>query len=143
MQQLIFHAPEETHEWGQKFAQSLSGGSVVAFFGALAAGKTTLIQSIVSQIFSGKQIASPTFVYLNEYQNVDQSFFVYHFDLYRLQGGCQEFIECGFEEYLYQKQSICLIEWAERIEELLPSHCYKIYLEHCREGGRRLSLAYQ
>lgn len=137
----MFHGPEDTQKWGENFAFTLAKGSVVAFFGDLAVGKTTLIQGIVSAIFPEKQIASPTFVHLNEYQNQDKTFFIYHFDLYRLQGGSQEFIECGFEEYLYQQQSICLIEWAERIEELLPPHCIKLYLEHCKEGKRRLSLA--
>lgn len=140
MQQVIFHSPEETQQWGQTFARSLSGGSVVAFFGPLASGKTTLIQAIVSEIFPNKQIASPTFIYLNEYHN-GGDFFIYHFDLYRLQSSVHEFIESGFEEYLYQKRGICLIEWAERIEELLPAHCKKVYLEHYDSSKRRLSLA--
>lgn len=90
-------------------------------------GKTTLIKGIIEGV-TGRDpgvISSPTFVYLNIYSALDTT--VYHFDLYRLKGA-NEFLEAGFEEYLFAPGVKC-IEWSERIVPILPENCVQIYLE--------------
>src|SRR6185503_7261991 len=125
---------EETQKWGDEFSKELNNKSLVAFYGTFGCGKTTLIRAIVAALTENTicTAASPTFVYLNEYRTKHQM--IYHFDLYRLKA-VHEFIECGFEEYF--NHGICLIEWPERIKEILPKHCIQIQLAHIGEDARK------
>ncbi|MCP5469648.1 MAG: tRNA (adenosine(37)-N6)-threonylcarbamoyltransferase complex ATPase subunit type 1 TsaE [Chlamydiales bacterium] len=122
---------DATTALGVELGRSLAPGSTVALFGDLGAGKTTFIRGIVSGVLGEEvEIDSPTYTYLNIYQDK-----VYHFDLYRLRFA-EEFLEMGFDEYL-GKEIVC-IEWSERIEMLLPKETIRITLEHEREGVRCL-----
>ena len=87
--------------------------------GPLGAGKTTLTKEFLRQCGITKTVTSPTFSYVNTYTNVQGCTF-YHFDLYRL-GSVDDFITMGFDEYLNQPNSFCLIEWPEVIAPLLKS----------------------
>jgi tRNA threonylcarbamoyladenosine biosynthesis protein TsaE len=115
--EFISSSLEDTKEIGLQLAQKLKNKDVVAFFGDLGSGKTTLIKTIASNISGTKEgdICSPTFNYLNIYPG---SIEVYHFDLYRIKDK-EHFLNMGFDEYL-AKDGICLIEWAEKIIPLLP-----------------------
>lgn len=115
---------DETIQLGIELGQKFVKGSIIAFFGDVGAGKTTLIKGIVRG-FTGKEIeiGSPTFTYLNIYDDK-----VFHFDLYRL-NSIEEFVEMGFEEY-FDVEGITCIEWSEKILSLLPPHTIKLYLEH-------------
>jgi tRNA threonylcarbamoyladenosine biosynthesis protein TsaE len=137
-QTFVSSSPEETKQFAEQFATTLSKGSVVAFFGDLAAGKTTFIKSLASRLcnISEHDISSPTFVYLHIYPLNDV--YLYHFDLYRLQDESQ-FLSMGFDEYLVS-DSICLIEWSERIETLLPKKTIKVYLHHEGETKRLIEI---
>lgn len=90
---------------------------VFAFVGPLGAGKTTIIRDVLHQSGVQDAITSPTFTYVNEYENSDGQKF-YHFDLYRI-GGVDGFQEQGFDEYLQQPNSWTFIEWPEVISSLL------------------------
>lgn len=113
---VITYSEEETIELGKKIAKKLKKGDIVALYGELGSGKTTLIKGIVAGLGYQKTVKSPSFimvaVYLAEVP-------IYHIDLYRIEN--EETIEnLGIFEYLYG-EGISLIEWAERIEKKLPS----------------------
>ncbi|MBL6964460.1 MAG: tRNA (adenosine(37)-N6)-threonylcarbamoyltransferase complex ATPase subunit type 1 TsaE [Bacteroidetes bacterium] len=103
----------------------------IAIFGDLGSGKTTLIKEICLQLGIDEMVDSPTFTILNEYQGEVK---VNHFDFYRLKSK-EELYELGFEEYFYSDDYV-LIEWPEKIEELLPPHFMKLFI-HMDEVGYR------
>ncbi|MBE9600657.1 tRNA (adenosine(37)-N6)-threonylcarbamoyltransferase complex ATPase subunit type 1 TsaE [Pedobacter sp. MC2016-24] len=107
------------------------------FEGDMGAGKTTLIKSICKELGVKEVVSSPTFSIVNEYAAGDRT--VYHFDFYRIKN-LQEAYDIGYEEYFYSDH-ICLIEWPEKIAELLPDHYVKIAITALDENTRRLSIS--
>lgn len=127
---------EETIAFGQRLGETLEKGSIVAFFGELGTGKTTLIKGIVQGLGEkDTQVNSPTFSYLNIYSTKIKT---YHFDLYRLKDQ-QDFLSMGFDEY-FDLDGICLIEWAEKIEPLLPKNTLLVQMKHFDSTQRTISL---
>lgn len=123
---------KDTEYLGSELSKDLKKNDLMAFFGEVGAGKTTLIKSIVSALgFSKNEVTSPTFTYMNIYEGIIP---IFHFDLYRINNE-NDFLEKGFDEY-FDNEGICLIEWAEKIPLLLPKHTKKIYLSHLPKGGR-------
>ena len=96
---------------------------VVAFRAPMGAGKTTLIAEIVAALGSGDVVTSPTFALVNEY-DTGEGGVVYHFDFYRIEG-VEEAFDMGYEEYFYS-DGLCLVEWPEKVEELLPDDVMKV-----------------
>ena len=129
----ILNNEEETLAFGQSLAQGLKKGSVLALYGDLGAGKTTLVKGIVSALtgIEVKEVVSPTFTYLQLYEYAP---LICHFDLYRMKTAAQ-FIEMGFLDYLGE-EGICLIEWPERIANLLPAHTVRVELVYANEKAR-------
>lgn len=129
-------SPEETEALGRELAQLLPSSATVCLYGDLGAGKTTLIKGIASQLsgVSPHEINSPTFTYLNIYEGKRT---VYHFDCYRLES-VEGFLGRGFDEYL---EGLCLIEWPERIEPLLPKPCVTITLRY--DGAEKRVIEYE
>lgn len=105
----------DTLSFGKKLASLLKPTDVVVLTGELGSGKTKLTEGILSYFGLENEISSPTFTIVNEYQS--DSFFIYHFDVYRLQDS-SEFLEIGGEEYF--EKGICIIEWGEMISDVLP-----------------------
>jgi tRNA threonylcarbamoyladenosine biosynthesis protein TsaE len=100
----------------EKILPYLEKYKVVLFNGSMGAGKTTLISTLCKNLGSNDDISSPTFSIVNEYiSNIGK---IYHFDFYRIEN-IEEAFDIGLEEYLYSND-YCFIEWAEKIEELLP-----------------------
>ncbi|MFN5706393.1 MAG: tRNA (adenosine(37)-N6)-threonylcarbamoyltransferase complex ATPase subunit type 1 TsaE [bacterium] len=100
----------------EKILPYLQKYKVVLFNGTMGAGKTTLISALCKKLSSADDISSPTFSIVNEYlSNIGK---IYHFDFYRIEN-IEEAFDIGLEEYLYSND-YCFIEWAEKIEELLP-----------------------
>lgn len=113
---------EETKEFGIKLGKLLKSGDIVCLNGNLGAGKTTLSKSIGLGLGVEDYITSPTFNLINEYQG---RLTMYHFDVYRLEN-VDDLYDLGFDEYFYG-QGVCIIEWAEKIEPVIPEE--RIVLE--------------
>jgi tRNA threonylcarbamoyladenosine biosynthesis protein TsaE len=135
--EFFFTHPEETQAFGQQLGRDLPLNSIIAFFGELGAGKTTLIKGLAAGAanIDPREVSSPTFTYLNIYEGVKT---VYHFDLYRLRSQ-EEFLAMGFDEYFTAGGITCL-EWSERIASILPPQTLILELAHAGETGRKVSL---
>ena len=110
---------------------------ILVFEGDMGAGKTTLIKSLADALGVRETVSSPTFSIVNEYDANGQS--IYHFDFYRIKS-IKEAYDIGYEEYFYSGQ-YCLIEWPERIEELLPEHYIRVRIQTLSQTERELSLS--
>jgi tRNA threonylcarbamoyladenosine biosynthesis protein TsaE len=106
---------------------------VFAFYGAMGAGKTTLIKAICRALGSEDNITSPTFALINEYSTGQQSV-IYHFDFYRIKK-LEEAYDLGYEDYIYSG-NYCFIEWPEMIESLLPEGIVEVRIKETEKGAR-------
>lgn len=130
------HSLQETQRFGAKLAEILRLGDVIALIGDLGAGKTHLTQAIAKQLgVAPEEVNSPTFVLIQEY---DGNVPVCHIDAYRL-NDTDEFLELGADELL-GADNICLIEWADRVADVLPKRLIRIEIETIGETSRRISL---
>jgi tRNA threonylcarbamoyladenosine biosynthesis protein TsaE len=129
---------EADTQWlGQSLGQSALPGLVVALVGNLGAGKTCFVQAAAEGLDIPREaVNSPTFVLIHEYEG---RLPVYHFDTYRL-GDIDEFLELGADEYM-SGDGVCFIEWADRMEEVLPRDRLTITFEITGELTRRVTLA--
>lgn len=111
-------------------------GRVWTFTGTLGTGKTTLVQEMLKQLGVQGPIQSPTYTYVSVYQ-LPTGQTVYHFDLYRL-SSYNEFVQAGFDEYLYDETALCFIEWPEILAGRLPEVTTAITLEYTTDGKRSI-----
>ena len=107
----------ELPDAAEEIIRSLGGRTIVAFRGEMGAGKTTLIREIAARLGSDDVVTSPTFAIINQYAAAEGRT-LYHFDFYRIDR-LEEAYDFGYEEYFYSG-NLCLVEWPEKIEELLP-----------------------
>ena len=124
-------SPEETLELGKKMGQSAKPGEVYTLVGDLGVGKTVFTQGIALGLEIEEAICSPTFTIVQVYEEGRMPF--YHFDVYRI-GDVEEMDEVGYEDYFYG-EGLCMIEWANLIEEILPSTRKEITIEKDLEKG--------
>ena len=117
--------------------EALQGRSVVAFRGGMGAGKTTLIREIVARLGSGDTVTSPTFAIVNQYEG-DGGQRICHFDFYRIDD-IREAYDFGYEEYFYSGD-LCLVEWPEKIEELLPPDVMTVSISVDSEDERTITI---
>ena len=103
--------------------------------GEMGVGKTTLVKQIVSQLGVEAAVASPTFSIVNQYGN-EEGKIVYHFDLYRLKNESEAF-DIGLEEYI-DSGEVCLIEWPEKLERLLPHQYFEVQIQHYDSLRRKI-----
>lgn len=135
-EKLISNSPEETEKFGEKLAESLSSGGVVALFGDLGSGKTTMIRGIARKLGAPQnEVLSPTFTIVHEYPSEAP---IFHIDLYRIKKP-EELKEIGLFDLLYG-DGICLIEWPEIAEHLLPEKTIKVHLERISDKKRRITI---
>jgi len=118
---IITKSPEETKNIGKEVGKIVIPGDLLAFYGELGAGKTCFIQGISQELEVKDYVTSPSFTIINEYQGKIP---IYHFDLFRL-NNAEEILELGYQEYFYG-EGLTVIEWAEKIEQLLPKEYLKI-----------------
>lgn len=109
---------------------------IFSFYGRMGAGKTTLIKSFVKQLKSDDEVNSPTFSLVNEYETKENEY-IYHFDFYRIEK-LEELYDIGFEEYLYSG-NYCLMEWPEKISDLLPKSYIKINIKEVENNERLIT----
>lgn len=128
----------QTIALGKKIAKDLKGGEVLAFSGNLGAGKTTLIKGIAKGLGIKKIITSPTFVLMKVY-NVKHKTIkrLVHIDCYRLNSS-QEILDIGAGEYINDKNTIVVIEWAEKIKKILPRQQKQILISLGNKENERL-----
>jgi len=120
----------------KKLKELVKDCQVITFTGPLGAGKTTLIKELLKQWGIKEMVTSPTFTYLNLYENeAGQTF--YHFDLYRI-GSLAGFQEAGFDEYLYEPESYTLIEWPEHILPLLSQGACHVAIDYHEDPEKRV-----
>ncbi len=120
----------------RKLLPVLQGRGVVALYGGMGAGKTTLVAALMREMGSTDNVTSPTFALVNDYLT-DEGQHVYHFDFYRIDT-VQEAFDLGYEEYFYGGD-LCLVEWPEKIEELLPDDTLRIHIDTLPDDSRRIS----
>ncbi len=135
--ELFSKSTEETFEIGRALGQTARKGDIIALTGELGTGKTCLTQGIakgldVPPVYS---VTSPTFTLINEYPGRLR---LYHFDVYRL-SGAPDIEEMGYEDYFYGS-GVAVIEWAEKISELLPQESIVVELAHINENTRKILL---
>ena len=115
---------------------SLDGRTVVAFDAPMGAGKTTLISRIAALLGAEDSVTSPTFAIVNQYEGKEHT--IYHFDMYRIER-VEEALDFGSEEYL-SSGNLCLVEWPEKIEPLLPDDTMVVRIEILSDTARRFEI---
>jgi tRNA threonylcarbamoyladenosine biosynthesis protein TsaE len=136
-QQVETRSVTETLEFGGRLARELQLGDVIALSGELGAGKTALVKGLAHGLGITVEVTSPTFTLIHEYAGGRLP--LYHIDLYRLDNVPQA-LAIGIEDYL-NGPGVTVIEWAERIESLLPPNTTRIRLESLGENTRRIEVA--
>lgn len=121
MSTYISKSEQDTIDFAKNYAQNLKTGDIIVLSGELGSGKTKFVQGILENFNLQDEISSPTFTIVNEYNSDTVN--IYHFDVYRLEDS-DEFFAIGGEEYF--SKGICLIEWGELIEDILPKPYTKI-----------------
>ena len=122
-------------EYGRKLGKELMPGSVVALFGELGAGKTTLAKGIAKGLGVTEEITSPTFTIINEYTSGRLP--LYHYDVYRLGEGGDVYDgmeELGYSEHFFG-DGVTVVEWADIVEDLLPKEAMRIALAYGEDGA--------
>ena len=125
---------EETRRFGLSLAEELAAGDVVALIGDLGTGKTALTRYIAEGLGIKARVNSPTFTIVKEYRQGRIPLF--HFDVYRI-SDLEELFNIGAEEYFYG-DGVCVVEWADLIEEILPENTRYIYIEYGDKEGERI-----
>lgn len=134
MRTITLKNEQETKRFGIELGKSLEQGDVVALIGDLGTGKTALTKYIAQGMGIQDLITSPTFTIVQEYHSGRLP--LYHFDVYRV-SDTEEMHELGYEEYFYG-QGVCVIEWADLIEELLPENVKTIEIQYGQQEGERI-----
>ena len=120
----------------KKFISAIGENKVIAFYGKMGAGKTTFIKALCEELGVRDVITSPTFAIVNEYNASTTS--IFHFAFYRIKK-IEEVYDMGYEDYIYSG-NLCLIEWPELIEELLPEDTLRVTIEQNADNTRTITL---
>jgi tRNA threonylcarbamoyladenosine biosynthesis protein TsaE len=128
---------ENIHDAAKQICKTLDNRKIVALYGNMGAGKTTLIKAICYEMRVNENVTSPTFSLVNEYKTSDNQT-IYHFDFYRI-NNISEVYDLGYEEYFYSGE-LCFIEWPEMIEELLPENTLRIYIKVLDNNRREITM---
>lgn len=129
---------ESIGQAAKEFVKQMGDNTVFAFYGKMGAGKTTFIKALCKELGVEDEVNSPTFAIINEYRSETTAELIYHFDFYRIKK-LDEVYDLGYEDYFYCG-AICLIEWPELIEELLPFDTVRVKIEEQPDGSRLLSM---
>ena len=134
MRNVIIRDETETKKFATDVAQTLKKGDVIALVGDLGTGKTTLSKYIAEALGITETITSPTFTIVQEYHSGRLP--LYHFDVYRVDD-IEEMYRIGYEEYFYG-EGVCIVEWADIVEEIIPEDAKVIFIEYGKDEGERV-----
>lgn len=138
MKELIVKNIEELPEAAREFIADMGDRTVVALHGEMGAGKTTFINALCKELgVETDATASPTFALVNEYRSDTTAELIYHFDLYRVES-LDEAMDMGVEDY-FDCGAVCLIEWPDIIDPLLPDDTIDLTITVNPDGSRTLS----
>lgn len=130
---------EALSQAAKEFAAQMGDETVYAFYGEMGAGKTTFIGELCRALGVEDDLAnSPSFSIINEYRSDTTAELIYHFDLYRLEN-IDDALEIGVEDY-FDSGALCLLEWPERIEALLPDDTVKVHITVNPDESRTLTI---
>ena len=141
--QIITHSEQETKDLAKKIAAKLSGGMILCLYGELGAGKTTFVKGLAKGLGIKDNITSPTFALMNFYKIRNPKSEIrnlVHIDTYRLKNE-EELIQIGAEDYVGAPDSITVIEWPEKIINLLKNKkVVRVYLDHASDSDRKIKV---
>lgn len=139
MQTFITYSAKETKELGKKLAKEILPGTLVCLKGDLGAGKTTFAQGFLEEMGAARPYVSPTFVIMKQYNlSVPKNGIerIYHADAYRVEA--KDFANLGFAEWCADKNSVVILEWPERVKEIIPNTAQKISFIWKSENEREI-----
>ena len=126
-------------EAARKFKENMGDETVYCFYGDMGAGKTTFINALAKALGVEDDVAnSPSFSIINEYRSDTTAELIYHFDLYRLES-IDEAMDIGVDDY-FDSGALCLLEWPERIEKMLPDDAVRVDITVNDDNSRTLSV---
>lgn len=132
-------SPEALPRAAHQFMELMDSYTVFAFNGQMGAGKTTFIMSLLRALGVEEDLAgSPSFALINEYRSDTTAELIYHFDLYRLEN-LEEALEIGVEDY-FDSGAVCLIEWPDRIDDILPDDTVTVNLTVNDDDSRTMTV---
>lgn len=130
----------EIEDVAHQIISAIKGKNIICFYGTMGAGKTTLVRAICKALGVADVVTSPTFALVNEYTGGNGTP-IYHFDFYRITR-IDEVYDFGYEEYFYNPYALCLIEWPELIEQILPiDGVANIHINVNANGSRTLQIS--
>ena len=135
MAEFISHSQLETEEVGRKLAEKLPGGSVVAMYGDLCAGKTAFVRGMAKGMGLSCRVSSPTFTIVNEYLGERE---LIHFDMYRL-SSADELFDIGWEDYL-SRGAVCAVEWSENVKDAFFGDEVVVRIEKLNDTDRKITI---
>lgn len=143
---MITRSLEETIDYARNFASHLKGGEVLALHGDLGSGKTSFVKGLAEGLNIDEIITSPTFVLLKKYQILEPKFHpgggmggsLVHIDAYRAET-IEDIKSVGIEDYLNRDDVVLVVEWAEKIQAILPKNTININFEYIDENTRRIT----
>lgn len=131
MQTFLSHSVAETEEYGERLAEELKAGTVVAFFGGMGMGKTAMVRGIARGMGLKSPVSSPTFALVHDYGGNPP---LVHFDMYRV-NTWEDLYSTGFFDYL-ESGAVLVVEWSENIESALPENAIRLHISSPTETTR-------
>ena len=135
MSEYISHSEHDTEDIGASFARTLKGGTVVAMYGDLGAGKTAFVRGMARGMGLDCRVSSPTFTIVNEYLGERE---LIHFDMYRLNDS-DELFDIGWEDYL-ARGAVCAVEWSEKVDDAFYGDETVVRIEKLGDTERKITI---
>lgn len=137
--EILIPSLEKVDDTAKEFVGLMGDATIFAFYGQMGAGKTTFINALSKALgVEDDSTSSPSFSIINEYRSDTTAELIYHFDLYRLEN-LEEAFDIGVEDY-FDSGALCLLEWPERIEDILPDDTVRVYIDVLDDDSRRLTV---
>ncbi|MDP3453017.1 MAG: tRNA (adenosine(37)-N6)-threonylcarbamoyltransferase complex ATPase subunit type 1 TsaE [Bacteroidales bacterium] len=133
---IVIKSLREIERAAAEFLEMIGNNKIIALYGSMGAGKTTFTKALCKVMGVVDGVNSPTFSIINEYRNLEGTP-VYHFDFYRIESLSDAF-DIGYEEYIYSGE-LCIIEWPEKIEQILPDETLKVQISVLDDESREIT----